>query len=102
MLEKDSGERKKVSKTGDAQIKKAEFLTVGKACKAIFRPASVFRDFTVCVRNTSLQGDGGGGRARESQTDRQTDRQTERKRQTDRQRERKTVSKTYRNIQIHQ
>ena len=34
MVEKDSG--KKVSKSGDAQIKKTEFLTVGEACKALF------------------------------------------------------------------
>ena len=34
MVEKDSG--KKVSKSGNAQIKKAEFLTAGKAFKDIF------------------------------------------------------------------
>ena len=50
------------SKSGDAQIKKAEFLTVGKAFKAIFWPAPIFGDFTVWVRYITLQGKGGGGR----------------------------------------
>ena len=36
MVEKDSGLFFFLSKSGDAQIKKAEFLTVGKAFKAIF------------------------------------------------------------------
>ena len=62
MVEKDSGLLFFLSKSGDAQIKNAEFLTVGKAFKAIFWPAPIFGDFTVWVRYITLQGKSGGGR----------------------------------------
>ena len=96
-LRRTQEKKKKVFKTGDVQMKKAEFLTACKAFKTIFWPASVFGDFTVWIHNTTLQGDGGGGRERERE--RQTERQTDR--QTDRLTETETETKNGRQCQKH-